>query len=158
NWRRSAAEFWRHLPRAPRCAVGCSRLISSTCKRQACKGSDVRRHKSDVRRRREVGSRSALAFFQSVTAKIAIVPLTAFVLGLLIPGLLGYKLLQRGAERETHEKALALQRLLSAVPHYGDEKESGQAANAGRSGAALRREILRRYEAGRHEDSFLFRQ
>ena len=50
---------------------------------------------------------SYLTILRGVGAKIVLLPAIAFVLGLVIPGLLGYQLMLRQAERETHEKALA---------------------------------------------------
>lgn len=95
---------------------------------------------------------SVLSFYRSATAKIVTIPVVAFVVGLLLPGLLGYKLLVGGAERETHEKAQTILQLLASVPHYTDAK------GGSRADTPLRREIQRRYETSRHEVSFVYRQ
>src|SRR5450432_824139 len=103
------------------------------------------------------GGVSLFSFFRSVSVKIVTVPVAAFVLGLLIPGLLGYSLLLRQAERETHEKALAALELLSAVRHYADDESNsrtGFGAGVVHHGAIATNQVIRRYEAGRHEDSF----
>jgi len=103
-----------------------------------------------------------LACFRGVPAKIVSVPFVAFVLGLIIPGLIGYQLLQRGAERETHEKALSTLALLTAVRRSA---EAGIPSNAppGKGetvhrGASAINQVVKRYEVGPHEDTFRYRR
>ena len=105
---------------------------------------------------------SFLALFRGVSAKIVALPTLAFVLGMLIPGLLGYRLLLRQAERETHEKALVTLGLLSAIRYNSDDGGLAQAAtrkgDTVHPGAKVTKQIVGRYEAGRHEDSFRYRR
>ena len=96
------------------------------------------------------GIKSLLASFGGVSAKIISVPLVAFVLGLIIPGLLGYQLLQRGAERETHEKAVAAMALISSVRRAADDDGSLN-LSPGKTGFVHRgtlatSQVLRRYD------------
>src|SRR5438309_173717 len=103
-----------------------------------------------------------LAFFRGVSAKIVSVPFAAFVLGLLIPGLVGYQLLMRGADRETHEKALALLAMVSAVRHTAEDEGDSPAA-PGRNGYVHRAtvatsQVVRKYDLGSHEDSFVYKR
>src|SRR5712672_1161168 len=105
---------------------------------------------------------SFLSIFRGVAAKIVTVPLIAFVLGLWIPGLLGYQLLQRGVERETHEKAQTILELLSAVQHYADEESGAQVVSdkgsTSHTSAYVTRQVLQRYETNHHGDTILYRQ
>jgi class 3 adenylate cyclase len=105
---------------------------------------------------------SFLSYFRSVAAKIVTVPIITFVLGLVIPGILGYQLLQHGAERETHAKALTSLELLSAVQHYTEE-ESGTQSLSGKDSAAhpgtfVTQQVMQRYDTGHHEEAFRYRQ
>ena len=84
------------------------------------------------------------------------------MLGLLIPGLIGYQLLQRGAERESHEKAVSTLALMSAMRHTAEDdggfNMSPRKGESVHRGADVANRIARRYEAGPHEDSFRFRR
>src|SRR5579872_4210326 len=103
-----------------------------------------------------------LAFFRGVSAKIVSVPLVAFVLGLLIPGLVGFQLLMRGADRETHEKAVAMLAMVSAVRRAADEDGDmpAQLARTGylHRGTAAANLVIRKYDLGSHEDSFIYKR
>ena len=104
---------------------------------------------------------SILSLFRSVGAKIVAVPIAAFIVGLLIPGFLGYKLLLSQAQRETHEKAVATLGLLSAARRCTESEngmQSGRKNAPIHSGDDTTRQIIRQYEAGRHEDSFRYRR
>ena len=103
-----------------------------------------------------------LSCFRGVSAKIVSVPFAAFMLGLVIPGLIGYQLLQRGAERETHEKALATLALLSAVRRSAED-DGGVNMAPGKGGTVHRgavaaNQVLQRYNVGPHEDTFQYRR
>lgn len=66
-----------------------------------------------------------------MTAKILGIPIAVFLIGILVPGIIGYLLLQRNADRETHEKAVALLATLEAV-----RAQAAQSPGAGPNGAA----------------------
>ena len=105
---------------------------------------------------------SVLSYLHGITARVVAVPIAVFGIGLFIPGVLGYQLLQRGAERETHEKAVATLKLLSAVQESADDAAGSRALSGKLSsahpGRVAVRQVLRRYESGSPEESFRYRQ
>lgn len=103
------------------------------------------------------------SFIRGLSAKILAVPVIVFFIGALIPGIIAYQLLQRNAERETHEKALMLLRTLDAVHRYADEeigKRLGErhAASGAAKGVNATHQVMRRYETDVHGLPYLFRQ
>jgi class 3 adenylate cyclase len=103
---------------------------------------------------------SFLAFFRSVAAKIVTVPIVAFALGILIPGLLGYQLLQRGAEREIHENAANTLELLSSVRRFAeDDAHSDSPLGKGgfvHMGSLATAQVVRRYESVHRGEGFRY--
>ena len=103
-----------------------------------------------------------LSCFRGLPAKILYLPLVAFVVGLVVPGILGYQLLQHAAARETHDKALTTLALLSSVRRNGED-DAGAKAAADRGdvvhrGTLAATQAIKRYESGSHEDTFRYRR
>jgi class 3 adenylate cyclase len=89
------------------------------------------------------------------------VPFVAFAAGLAMPGMLAYQLLQYGAERETHEKSVTALSLVSAARKATDE--DGTVPANGKSGVyhqgtTVASQLMKTYDAGRHEDSFQYKR
>ena len=103
-----------------------------------------------------------LSCFRGLSAKIITVPLAAFTLGLLVPGILGYQLLQHGAYRETHDKAVATNALIAAVRRSAEDTAAPR-AGAGRNDIAHRgtqaaMQAVKQYQSSWHEDTFQYRR
>jgi len=106
---------------------------------------------------------SVPSFFRGLSAKILVVPVIVFCIGVLIPGFIAYKLLLRSAERETHEKAVMLLRTHEAVHRYADEEigkrlDDRHAVSAAARGTNATHQVMRRYETDVHGLPYLFRQ
>lgn len=102
---------------------------------------------------------SGKSFYRGLSAKILVIPLIVFCLGILFPGLLGYSMLQGNAERETQQKAMMLLHLLTAAQRTADEGGGlPSSGDAGSPGSAVSQQIMRRYEAGAKNLSFRYRQ
>ncbi len=105
---------------------------------------------------------SPITYFRSVSTKIVLVPVVAFVLGLLIPGILAYQLLKHDAERDSHEKALTTLQLLSAVRSCSDDVDRSddgpRGGTAAHRGDTATQEVMRRYDAGLHENTYRYRR
>lgn len=71
---------------------------------------------------------SGLSFWRGLCVKIVEVPVAAYLLGLLIPGIAAYQALQVFAVRQTEEKAVALARSFDAAHHYPDEAAATRTA------------------------------
>jgi len=88
-------------------------------------------------------------------AKLLAIPLIVVCVGVLIPGVVGYKLLERQAERETHEKALMLLYTLAAAQRNA---ASGGTATGATTGGFSAHEVMRDYNASQSELPYRFHQ
>lgn len=96
-------------------------------------------------------------FSHGLIAKLLAIPLIVVCVGILIPGVVGYKLLERQAERETHEKALMLLYTLAAAQHSAER--SGATGTTGSStGAFSARDIMHDYNTSQSELPYRFHQ
>jgi class 3 adenylate cyclase len=93
--------------------------------------------------------------------KISIIPVTAFLAGILLPGAMGHLLLQRYAVRETHEKAVALLSTLEAMRLYVEEPPSAKSSSVATTGGnapagkALAA-VIQRYHANPRELNYKY--
>src|SRR5205807_3665217 len=81
--------------------------------------------------------------------------------GGLIPGCFAHKLLLPYAERETHEKALALLQTFNAMGRFVEEDaaRSHQKPPSGESRSTLAaKQVMKRYEAGAKELPYTYRR
>ncbi|HZT43757.1 MAG TPA: adenylate/guanylate cyclase domain-containing protein [Chthonomonadaceae bacterium] len=99
---------------------------------------------------------SGPTFSRGLIAKLLAIPLIVVCLGILIPGVVGYKLLERQAERETHEKALMLLYTLAAAQRNAESGATGTAGS--NTGGFSAREIMRDYNASQNELPYHFHQ
>ncbi len=66
-------------------------------------------------------------FARTIGFKLILIPMSVIVLGGVIPGVLAYQLMQRGAERENHEKAGTILRTFDAVDRLTADEPAGGA-------------------------------
>jgi len=103
-----------------------------------------------------------LSLFKSISAKIVIVPIIVFAIGLAVPGMLAYQLLQFNAERETRDKSAAALSLISAARKATDEDGATPAASSKsgfyHQGAVVTAQLMKTYDASRHEESLRYKR
>lgn len=100
-------------------------------------------------------------FFRSLSLRLLAIPVSLFLVGALVPGMVGHLLLQRSAWREAHEKAVTLSATLRAVEQVAQPEAKNGPNGAGTTDASPARlvdDVVRAYQSGPKEVPFAFRR